>query len=1093
MAANGPNKTTSPLSIIAILTVLGGAYYAYQSQLKSSRPEGPGGLTQSVLEKNKIKARLWQDPLKVALDHERAMHFENKDEDKSYDLRSLAEHSLGQIHARIAPMPQQSLDVNTTVHILLTMVRDGISAEDHERRLRNRYAMLTALHSSGLVPEDSMHIRYFRLPWIERNELEEKIVRYGYNHIPKIGEDCNCSSEQLIVPYEWFEKEELYLSRISGPDEDPRPENVLLVWLAESAFSHRPLTRLAQVIDAFSPADSNRVRIDMIGPSDSENLRTMLSEVEEIYYSNNNANNSNFVDVNRMLEELTIFSPWSTVSPALLVKEWSCHDANHNSISEMYEVIPDEFMKVGVKFLRMIGSDDLLSLELINELKRRGVDVLPADEGGKGHHVALILEWDTFYGNAFPMTFATMMGSIDPHTDLPYNWNSYISDLNLIMMRYVGYFPENLHTYIYIRGVDGRLPGSKSSKEKKMNDDAESGIRWTYTENLELPIGRGQLDYIGRVTQELSHKYKRLGDNKLKAIGVVGSDVYDKLFLLSVLREQLGDIILFTVDLDARMLHDEQLKWTRNVIVASHFGLELNSKYMDKDTELNIPAFRDTYQTSLFLACRTALTPRADDPNNKKPFRDMEPDDLTRLFAHPRLFEIGRGRAVDLSMDDVDIHPPRYGKELNLALLWALPALIVLIPLAMSSFILLLIQVSPYLNEILSMIRLKGSFAAKLLIVCVIVFVAIVCIDHYRPGGEPFSLVSGVSIWPGAALRLISIILSAFFFIKSVRDLRANEEHICLLFDLHMHVEPPREGSFTKWIHNKFVYKRWRHLPMFWLRRRKSISLDDWRTDKPPSIDVQKLWTGYLIRGTLTNRLHRVLPMSFSFGLLCVTLMFIFGLPNRPCRGSISWFVDSLLFILSASFMIILMCFVVDATYSCLKLVRNLIKGIWPAKLLSNFKDKEDKTTKVIGDWLSVKFIASCTEAVGKLVYYPFIILVIMFVARTRYFDNWDFPNSLIIIVILYLVYIISCALVLRHLAEHVRSLALKGLQTELGKVAGISSEQSRIDKLERMIEEIKYIREGAFRSFTEHPVIRVIFGSGGAGLLALLKNILFS
>ena len=81
----------------------------------------------------------------------------------------------------------------------------------------------------------------------------------------------------------------------------------------------------------------------------------------------------------------------------------------------------------------------------------------------------------------------------------------------------------------------------------------------------------------------------------------------------------------------------------------------------------------------------------------------------------------------------------------------------------------------------------------------------------------------------------------------------------------------------------------------------------------------------------------------------------------------------------------------------------------------------------------------------------------------------------------------------LRHLAEHVRSLALKGLQTELGKVAGISSEQSRIDKLERMIEEIKYIREGAFRSFTEHPVIRVIFGSGGAGLLALLKNILFS
>ena len=69
MAANGPKKTASPLPIIAILALLGGAYYASRSQLKSSRPEAPAGLTHAVSEKDKIDARLWQDPLKVACEH----------------------------------------------------------------------------------------------------------------------------------------------------------------------------------------------------------------------------------------------------------------------------------------------------------------------------------------------------------------------------------------------------------------------------------------------------------------------------------------------------------------------------------------------------------------------------------------------------------------------------------------------------------------------------------------------------------------------------------------------------------------------------------------------------------------------------------------------------------------------------------------------------------------------------------------------------------------------------------------------------------------------------------------------------------------
>ena len=834
MAANDPKKTSSPLPIIAILAILGSAYYASQSQLKSSRPEAPTGLTHTVSEKDKIDARLWQDPLKVAcehektfhgteeskdnnyvfkispnplLDHERAIYANEISENESHVSESPPEHSFSQVKDRISfietryednntPMDVNTPeDVNTPVHILLTMIRDSISAEDHERRLRNRYAMVTALYSSGLVPENPKHIQYFRLPWIERNELEEKDP-----NIPKIVEAPDYASEPLIVPYEWFEQEEVYHANM---EEDDRPKHVLLVWLPESAFSDRPLARLAQVIDALcnnpnDPNDPNSrsfVRIDLIGPSRSGTLQTMLSEIAKI----EDCNDSNCVDVNSILGKLTIFSPWSTASPALLVnrKEWSYHDPNIYLKSEMYKVIPDEFKKIGVKFFRMIGSDDLLALELINELSRRGVDAL--DEK---HHIALISEWDTFYGNAFPLTFATMMKSINPKKGSPDDWGDYARDLN--QREHASNFPINLHTYSYIRGVDGKRPESQSSKEEKSNEKSEDNSNLTYIKGLELPTGRSQLDYIRRLTQKLSDKYEYFGNNKLKAIGVVGSDVYDKLVLLQALREQFSDMIIFTIDIDARMMHHEQLKWTRNVIVASNYGLELSDSYQNKIFQRrgdSLSPFRDNYQTSLFLACRTALTPSR---SNGILYRNMSRKKLTKIITHPQLFEIGRGRAVNLTVssqeknenaqaepnDPNDIHPPRIrwpGWKVFLTKMSLIPAAIVFC-------ILLVALISPGVKEVISLLsprrRDDKSIGMKILVTLLLVFVLFVIYDHYREGGEPFSLDAGVSIWPGVILRLIAVIVGAFLLVSLDKKLKESEKKLAMDFSLP---EKPRK------------------------------------------------------------------------------------------------------------------------------------------------------------------------------------------------------------------------------------------------------------------------------------------------------------
>src|SRR5262249_35180963 len=103
------------------------------------------------------------------------------------------------------------------------------------------------------------------------------------------------------------------------------------------------------------------------------------------------------------------------------------------------------------------------------------------------------------------------------------------------------------------------------------------------------------------------------------------------------LRPVMPNAVFFTVDLDARLLEPEQLKWTRNVIVGSHFGLSLNRASLQDVA----PPFRDAYQSSLFLATRLALSCWKQDA--------QEPLLPQSLIESPQVFEIGRTMAVDLS------------------------------------------------------------------------------------------------------------------------------------------------------------------------------------------------------------------------------------------------------------------------------------------------------------------------------------------------------------------------------------------------------------------------------------------------------------
>ena len=75
----------------------------------------------------------------------------------------------------------------------------------------------------------------------------------------------------------------------------------------------------------------------------------------------------------------------------------------------------------------------------------------------------------------------------------------------------------------------------------------------------------------------------------------MGTDVHDKLLILQALRQYFPEKVFFTTDLQAIYQQPENYEWTHNMIIASHFGLQLRGELQG-----SIPPFRDSYQTALY-------------------------------------------------------------------------------------------------------------------------------------------------------------------------------------------------------------------------------------------------------------------------------------------------------------------------------------------------------------------------------------------------------------------------------------------------------------------------------------------------------------
>ncbi len=1016
MAEPKEDKPKLPLAgLIALLFAAVSSLIIYQAPIKTSRPIDKEAEKSAAVVRDRVQSRLWQDPFEAVATHQQ--------KEKAAGGGGGHDH-----HTSPGLVDGAQTAQGLFSFLLLPVFVDGSPyASGVESRLRDRYALVSALGAAGYLPESGESIRYF-----EWNAT---------------------ANAHTVVPSEWF----LPGPGVSKPGQHGKQEaqHILVLWLREQDLGSKPLHELKRLVhDLERELKATPAAYRILGPRTSGSLSAMLEELKPTGVTPQPA-------VCPLLSGAEFYSSWATAADPILLGEGAEQPSTKG--------VEEWFKAGGFRLVRTIGTDDMLAEQLVRELQRRKIDLTAASEIP---HIALISEWDTLYGRSLPRTFVAVAKRLAEAPAEPITAQALAPHLDALRDEH---YPSWVHRYSYLAGLDGELPPKDNGKDTgaAKGKPGEKGFGGEPVVE-ETPVGRSQLDYLRRLVEQLK-KEEATPDGEFKAIGVLGSDVYDKLMILQALRKNFPHALFFTTDLDSRLTHSSQLPWTRNLVVTSHFGLEL-----DPGIQTPIPPFRDSYQTALFYSVLRAVGYLRDPSAKDQPLSKTDPLVLPsgiRFSAEvlPRLYEVGRHGAVDLSPDPV--HQSTALPSIHLARPDVDPSSGALRPPSVRTIGLLLLAVglmfgcAVLINSELWALccrRWGGGLPLGSLLIGLIAAGLLGSAMLDGTGGEPFSFTDGISVWPTTSLRLLAFVLCVIFFAHSWWRLWESDRALMRRFRLsRLQANIPRAS-------------------------RSWIGIHRWRPNLSGKAEARNLWHEYRRLGAWQERVRRVVPQVVVYGFFGVVLMLQFGFPVMPCRGQACFTLNYIILGVSVVTMTLLMFYVVDATRLCRRLIFIMIKTRieWPSRLLAREAKKLGVDEAYIHEWLGVQFIAKRTQVISTMIYYPFVIVFLMAVARHSYFDRWDFPAGLLAIFTLNALYAFGNGVYLRRSAELAKREALDQLKRRL---KGLTDEpffkRKARGQVERMVEMIEQTQEGAFLPFTQHPLFHTIaLPTGGTGLVFLLE-----
>ncbi len=1088
-----------PIPALASLLLASLAVLVQQfAPLESPRPIIPNVANHSYQDIEDVNARLWQDPFAALTQHDPSpLNTEicpGLESRQHHDVVALA-CSIVEFHKKVK---------GKTINVLGVMVFGGPYAEDAESRRRTRYAVLSGLAVKDYAPVDSEHIGYFEKPTTLKL-LSEK------------------------VPFEWF--------KATNAVKDSSP--VLLLWLDETAFTFEPLKATREFVEFLEAetikaatrggADVPTLTFKFIGPASSDTLQSMVDEL--VTAEDKNARNTESSTQNKAIEDEGVAIKQNLI--AYLKKQpFEFYDASATGdwpgihinipeidIKQIKEQNKDDEEKLPLQsYLKHIDLSSLLTRTslfdyqlakaILGELKLRGID--PACEKeqqlstcyqvGNKDHIVLISEWDTHYGRqGLPDAMHKVLFAPRLKDCLNRKKRTEKECFELDQKKWV-------HQFSYMRGLDGVVPGEgKTVEEGKINKDKDKNK--SAKTGLERPEGQSQKDYLRRLARqigEIERDLENKGDGKIHAIGVLGSDAYDKLMILQALRPTFPKSVFFTTDLDTRLMHPEDFDVTRNLVVAASFGLQL-----ERNLQKSIPPFRDSYQTAYFLTTQIAL----DSANGKK----ISQEEINEKLGSARLFETGFDKPIDLSNGDGNCmsaqdcesyHPQTYSAWPNWKIVAAagfiLVSIILLANILSKPCHIILRKMNKFIRRcvvldmnLFNLSRLKSPRKRRRLMLLLpqILILVVLGMTGYEISlgdqGEPFSWSEGVSMWPTELIRLFAGILGCLFIGNTARAMvHSKQQLLKRFFCRDKLLETPTDAG----------------------RPGKSGEDDGLREkDGRRWIDVLALWNWYCHKTSAPSRNRRVLKNALIFAAFGLSVLYVVGFPNVPYRGPASLLANTLALFFCVSVFLILVMMVIDATWCSVDLITRLTKytSVWPKETLRRFDLEQDLSSSEavelakmrdelskhdkyhLNEWIDIQFIAAHTKEVGKLVYYPVIILILMIFARSKIFDNWNMSLGLALIFLSSAGLTLICALYLRRTAERARQAVSRQISSMLIGLSSRPEEAARTLEKQACIalKQIQETNEGAFLPLVQEPAVQaLILPFGGWGGITLLE-----
>jgi hypothetical protein len=332
-------------------------------------------------------------------------------------------------------------------------------------------------------------------------------------------------------------------------------------------------------------------------------------------------------------------------------------------------------------------------------------------------------------------------------------------------------------------------------------------------------------------------------------------------------------VLFFTTDLDASYLHPSQTAWSRNLLVASSYGLSAPGP------SLGSP-FRDSYGPAIQRAVHNAL---ADRPGSD---------------AALSIFEIGRTEAHLLVSGKPVASEAADPGEVARGIIWAGlgTGLVLLLPAC---------YVGPRAWAwCMAGLVAAGGCGLMLLV---------------GRQSEPLAWLEGVSIWPTELIRMVSIVVAVLVLLWAERRLSANFERTGGA--MQFGGMPPKPAARP---------------PGVWLRAWSDV-LESWtgaaraetgnQPEKP--IEADELWRKYgqvELPGSRWRRVGILATVLLAVGIVS----FITENPPRPCRAGSCTF-DLLMAVASVATLLLLACYVTDVTATCTRWIRAMaeVKTVW--------------------------------------------------------------------------------------------------------------------------------------------------------------------